>query len=107
MIAFGGVQLFVGVLGVYVGVTGIGSSCCAVTYDEIMRELKAVVCGLGCALDGLNSYYCCVIIYGVDVGLLCCIMIGLLSNRMYLPSLTMFLGIVWSAKGDSFVLPAK
>ena len=47
MIAFGGVQLFVGVLGVYVGATGIGSSCCAVTYDEIMRELKAVVVWVG------------------------------------------------------------
>ena len=47
MIAFGGVRLFVGVLGVYVGVIGIGSSCCAVTYDEIMRELKAVVVWVG------------------------------------------------------------
>ena len=47
MIAFRGVKLFTGVLNAYVGVTSMGSSCRAVTYDEIMMVIRAVVAWIG------------------------------------------------------------
>ena len=46
-LALRGVKLFTGVLDACVGVTSMGSSCRAVTYDEIMMVIKAVVAWVG------------------------------------------------------------
>ena len=39
MIAVGKWELLLLVNGIFVGVIGVGSSCCAITYDEIMGGL--------------------------------------------------------------------